>query len=406
MSTSTNETAFNPSDKLSVEFDWQEQCEEILKARQCHPQLVHPSESNSAVPSSDHYPTDGLEVNASPSAVFEFANGVDNSQYLSFLYQTKAQRPSGEGTSGEGRAIEAAQPLTSKTANRVGSSGQNTLPARASHAFRARFPRGWRIVSTSGEGLMCGIRALQGSLRHQVPDFPTPSFDQLTDIAWNGKAAIAFMETQVEEDFDTEFRADHLAGILAEVGEQSNVRLQLGLRLPNNSFYVLRTGEEAEVTTVWVDHNGEVGKKGHYSGMASADAAKGSDDAWAVSELLFGNEVASPSQVQPSDPTNRTFLFTSRAAHNDLAMMPPASPAATHPALRPLSVSLTEDILSPLSASGRTAAEYIAQTYARWKPLRRERNEKLPIIPRELCACYFDTSSIKSKTDSWLLRRL
>ncbi|TLD20712.1 hypothetical protein PspLS_08679 [Pyricularia sp. CBS 133598] len=182
-----------------------------------------------------------------------------------------------EGSTGDhtcGNNVKAANP-------EVNSADKKTLFRRDSGAMEeywARFPYGTVKIPTSGEGQLCGIRAILSSLEIQMPELaPFLTVEEMREFANSGETAARHRDLiadQKSENFlemiESNYPADFLGGVVEEYGRVFKGRkLRLGVRRgefddANNGYMIVRT-KDKDAGTLWVAHSSS-----HYEGLRPA----------------------------------------------------------------------------------------------------------------------------------------
>ncbi|KAI6376276.1 hypothetical protein MCOR31_001729 [Pyricularia oryzae] len=161
-----------------------------------------------------------------------------------------------------------------------------TLLKRDRNAMRQyyeRFPYGTISIPTSGQGQLCGIRAVLSSLEAQMPELgPFYSVEEMRDFANTGETAERhreLIETQSSENFlekvESNYPADFLGGVVEEYGRRIKGRnLRLGIRRgkfkdAENGYIIIDTDVD-EAGTLWVAH-----ADSHYEGLKPHPGGKG-----------------------------------------------------------------------------------------------------------------------------------
>ncbi|KAK4466484.1 hypothetical protein QBC42DRAFT_343014 [Cladorrhinum samala] len=137
----------------------------------------------------------------------------------------------------------------------------------ANDAFAAAFPHGYDLVPTSGEGLLCGLRAIAGSIETQL-GLAAPELDDLVKISKD--PGLREFEKSLgipARENDENFHVDQVGAILSKWGKEQKPPLDLRLG------YVMNGGEkhlvsspDANSEVLWVAYSGNK-KGGHYMGM-------------------------------------------------------------------------------------------------------------------------------------------
>jgi hypothetical protein len=135
------------------------------------------------------------------------------------------------------------------------------------------FPSGFLTIPTSGSGLLCGLRAIEGSLLHQLANMQTPTLAELQHLATTGEVAdrIAEIQGALNEEFHNNFLVDQLAAVVEELGARNGHRLKLGV-LYGTRAMIVYSGDMTEDTTVlWIHNSDSDGTSGfgHYSAIKS-----------------------------------------------------------------------------------------------------------------------------------------
>lgn len=86
-------------------------------------------------------------------------------------------------------------------------------PSAAHQAFSEQFPLGTRSIWVSGEGLLCGLRAVRESIRYQLPDHRLPSLETLGEI---------FTSSEVQGELEALAQAAADQGDMEQAAEFSN----------------------------------------------------------------------------------------------------------------------------------------------------------------------------------------
>ncbi|TLS27445.1 hypothetical protein PpBr36_05467 [Pyricularia pennisetigena] len=146
----------------------------------------------------------------------------------------------------------------------------------AMELYKEMFPNGASRISTSGEGLLCGLRALLSSLEAQMPDLkPFPDVEQMHAFANYGNTAETYNQWRADtrdpedtlEEVKSNYPADFLAGVLSDWAMACHgFGLQLGVRRREfgtspDGYLVIRTGN-TPIGTLWVAHSSD-----HYEGL-------------------------------------------------------------------------------------------------------------------------------------------
>jgi hypothetical protein len=137
--------------------------------------------------------------------------------------------------------------------------------------FSERFPHGASLIETSGDGLLCGLRALCESVKAQEI-YPTVSVDELQD----------FVESPDLQSFEAETKGhgrknqenlyiDQLAGIIRLWGQQQKLDLQLGYMLADGKKFLVPTETSSATVVVWIYSSSTLAagghKMSHYQGL-------------------------------------------------------------------------------------------------------------------------------------------
>ncbi|KAK5048271.1 hypothetical protein LTR84_005941 [Exophiala bonariae] len=127
-----------------------------------------------------------------------------------------------------------------------------TKVRRMAACFDTVFPHGYNRIQTSGEGLLCGIRALVSSMQAQHPNTEPVTFDQLYqmlhDTDYRGLVG------QFGPMSENNFRADELALMIHLFYSLYDLNVHLGIVQPGQEPLLI-PGEDSERLdriTVWI----------------------------------------------------------------------------------------------------------------------------------------------------------
>jgi hypothetical protein len=162
-----------------------------------------------------------------------------------------------------------------------GNVGGRSTDGAASQLFREAFPYGSVKTFTSGEGLMCGIRATIHSIKKQQRHLPVPTEDRLLDVYRSEQVQGVNRELQEEQQTnDNNFFIDQLGAILFHWGQEQGHNLRLGYVLPNGRAFIIGTPRDhEEPTTIWIATSNTRGATGdnemdHYTGLKAKLASQ------------------------------------------------------------------------------------------------------------------------------------
>ena len=150
----------------------------------------------------------------------------------------------------------------------------------ARRCFTATFPQGYTLVSTSGEGLLCGLRALATSIEHQL-ELPPPDSDELYRIILKSESIQTFEKATGEQARANKnnFYIDQLAAVLTIWGGQQSLDLQLGYVLSDETVFLVPTPTTSNTKIVWIHSTSSTGSDDqtmqHYEGIKKGCAATG-----------------------------------------------------------------------------------------------------------------------------------
>lgn len=127
-------------------------------------------------------------------------------------------------------------------------------PTTAAGLLKEAFPSGWERIDTSGEGLLCGLRAVVSSVAAQHPTIEPLTVEKL-QLELNSteyQAAVSEFGPISENNF----RIDELANLVHTFYLVNEINMSLGVVMPGREpFIVSGDGEEKdEKLTTWV-HN-------------------------------------------------------------------------------------------------------------------------------------------------------
>ncbi|KAJ4865181.1 reverse transcriptase (RNA-dependent DNA polymerase) domain-containing protein [Trichoderma breve] len=152
-------------------------------------------------------------------------------------------------------------------------------PEEARRAYEQSFPHGHELIETSGENLLCGVRAVSLSFQNQISQTQTPTPGQLMDLLENEEIRMFEQETgALARDNQNNFFIDQLGAALHLWGQQqeSVMHIQLGYVLSNGATYLVPTPEHPENVVIWIHSSMVEGENEntlqHYSGMRPRQA--------------------------------------------------------------------------------------------------------------------------------------
>lgn len=138
---------------------------------------------------------------------------------------------------------------------------------KVNDAYAAAFPHGFDMIHTPGEGLLCGLRAIAGSIEKQL-GIPAPELDDLVRISKDP----GFKEFEkslgiLARENDDNFYVDQVGAILSKWGKEQKppLNLQLGYMMKGGEKH-LASSPDANSKVLWVYYTGTE-KGGHYMGM-------------------------------------------------------------------------------------------------------------------------------------------
>ncbi|KAK3320283.1 hypothetical protein B0T19DRAFT_479225 [Cercophora scortea] len=159
--------------------------------------------------------------------------------------------------------------------------------ATAQKLLKEAFPYSYRRIHTSGQGFLCGPRAIVASMKAQgfrIDQYPTVK--QLTMMCQHPKIR-AFEEElgELGRDNRNNFFVDQLASMLAHWGSDNGLELQLGYVIPNGKAFLVSCNVTPATRVVWihsdspngVDDDPEVVR--HYEGLRPRAAEEYLQDA-------------------------------------------------------------------------------------------------------------------------------
>ncbi|KAK4461874.1 hypothetical protein QBC42DRAFT_252082 [Cladorrhinum samala] len=143
--------------------------------------------------------------------------------------------------------------------------------AGKSNGYRKMLCPGLSIIQTSGENLLCGVRAIVGSMTGQQPWLPQPTEGELYEIITTDEQIAAFhAESQMDELEETSnFRIDLLQASLRIWGECQGLTFDLRLQVLLGDTFQLIACPFRDAAK-WVDifiHNNDNPHMAHYSGL-------------------------------------------------------------------------------------------------------------------------------------------
>jgi hypothetical protein len=155
-------------------------------------------------------------------------------------------------------------------------------------AFAADFPRGYRMIETSGSNDWCGLRAVIRSIKEQYPDLPQISFAEMKGLARRFVAAqLKNMDAAtVREGLAGQtcnFSADELQCFLQlwseEHGHAAGYNFHLGFVLRNGKPYLVGIPEvqkAKDMKRLWIYNSNFTGgeERSHYEAIAHCDAGE------------------------------------------------------------------------------------------------------------------------------------
>lgn len=132
----------------------------------------------------------------------------------------------------------------------------------------------YEILETSGEGLLCGIRAVIGSLESQTTFETIPSVDDLMNLLNDENFRSFEAETrQQARDNENNFYIDQLGAILYAWGLRQNpsTPLQLGYVLQDGRNFLVPTPHHENTVVIWIHSSSTEGNDEeslhHYSAL-------------------------------------------------------------------------------------------------------------------------------------------
>lgn len=189
-----------------------------------------------------------------------------------------------------------------------------TPPTVADGLFLSAFARGWLGLEVSGNGLLCGIRAMIESIEAQldVPISPIPMEQDLLDIHQSHTVQAINEELGEERQNNTaNFSVDQLGAILYNWGTNRGLNLRLGYRLLDGRCFLIGTPKDHEdsVKTIWISsssHSGVTSGDGtdHYDGIEPVTSVHEGDEGELDEDPTVSLECIVVEGVDPEDLTS------------------------------------------------------------------------------------------------------
>jgi len=158
----------------------------------------------------------------------------------------------------------------------------NLAAKLAAVAYKLYFPNGHDIIPTSGEGLLCGFRAVINTMEALYPCVPRPTVDDLLTVFHSPE----FVEWAEPFGLDNpnNFTADQVGAVLRLWGIYNSLSLRLGYVVGEEAFLLPHDGD---AIIVWIHNdNGEASwGVGHWSGMMPKLVADGLADQWSLLDV-------------------------------------------------------------------------------------------------------------------------
>ena len=131
--------------------------------------------------------------------------------------------------------------------------------------FERAFPNGYEIMTTSKQGLLCGIFAVISSMKAQHP-FKTPPTE--TELLNTVKDLRPRWLTEWGLDNTNNFTIDQLGCIMLEWGKRHKLNLTVGYLAETSPTLLLYPDMEGHIDTIWIHNDGKWDRGiGHYSGL-------------------------------------------------------------------------------------------------------------------------------------------
>ncbi|KAI4597598.1 hypothetical protein KJ359_004302 [Pestalotiopsis sp. 9143b] len=140
------------------------------------------------------------------------------------------------------------------------SAAAQAMVAAAKANFDATFPRGYTILPTSGNRLLCALYAIAGSIQSQFPSQAAPTIDELYDHFQNPRdAGIRAQRAATGLPNMNDLGADQAASTLLDWSLHRGTAYQLGVFTPSTATTHMLMGVPttavAVAGTVWIQNN-------------------------------------------------------------------------------------------------------------------------------------------------------
>ncbi|KAK0104205.1 hypothetical protein ONS96_005296 [Cadophora gregata f. sp. sojae] len=130
--------------------------------------------------------------------------------------------------------------------------------------FRSDFPKGYVCIATSGEGSLCGLRALIASIKHQALTLREPLLEELKAVAEDPARRPRFLADTIVQD-TSNFTWDDLASIARTWASQQDVDLIVGVLEGSDKLHLIEPDNSGRTRIriwVWLTTGG-----GHFEGL-------------------------------------------------------------------------------------------------------------------------------------------
>lgn len=162
----------------------------------------------------------------------------------------------------------------------------------ADKAFNEVFSNGYERIPNSGQGLLCAMFAIIGSMQAQLPHCATPTVEQLHKVRLRQDVLAVTEQSLMGKEEDKNFLVEHIAYILQawsqSDGRGMNILLALYTQGTGPSF--VWSGEQGPSQTLWIYYNGT----NHYEGLRPKNTQGGIGDNNSAINKLSGGAAAPP----------------------------------------------------------------------------------------------------------------
>jgi len=191
-------------------------------------------------------------------------------------------------------------------------------------------PGGYDRISTSGEGLLCGIRAIIASVAAQHPDIPQPTEKELVEIV--NSQHYRDEARQFGGAARSNFRADQLDGFVHWYYDSFDYNVSVGVVAQGQAPFLPGgdSDEQGDRLLVWIHNDNAVDRTGaafnHWEGLAPRRPA--------AQPAPFPAVLPAPAPAPARDavaridnaPALKRTTRSPEASDADAAMSPPPSP--------------------------------------------------------------------------------